>query len=193
MTLIGVYGDSRCGKDSVANILVEHLGFEKRNLADPIREALIAINPPLVMRDDIGVVVNPLQKFVEDWGWNTTKEDYPETVDWMINLGQHMRTISPRIWLDACLAKPYSRLVIPDCRQPNEYDEIIRRGGVVWNVKRPGTVPRGMDRLLEDKHFDVTLYNSGTIEELTSYVIKCGTWRIHVSEADQEDPDRYQD
>lgn len=193
MTLIGVYGDSRCGKDTVASILVEHLGFEQRNMADPIRDTLLRINPDLVYDDEDGYHVWDLKEYVTVSGWDKTKERFPETVDWMINLGQAMRDISPRIWLDACLAKPYNRLVIPDVRQPNEYDEIIRRGGVVWNVKRPGTVPRGMDRLLEDKHFDVTLYNNGTIEELTSYVIKCGTWRIHVSEADQEDPDRYQD
>lgn len=193
MTLIGVYGDSRCGKDSVANILVEHLGFEKRSLATPIREALLHMDPQIYTANQ-GYWNSKTYTLSEiltscDNDWDRVKKLCPDVVDLMINLGQHMRTISPRIWLDACLAKPYNRLVIPDVRQPNEYDEIIRRGGVVWNVKRPGTVPRGMDRLLEDKHFDVTLYNNGTIEELTSFVIKCGTWRIHVSEADQKTAD----
>ena len=187
MTLIGLYGDSRSGKDTVASILVEHLGFEQRNMADAIRDTLLAIDPILPATDNLHQV--SLQMAVRVWGWDGVKLHWPETVDWMINLGQHMRTIAPRIWLDACLAKPYDRLVIADVRQPNEYDEIIQRGGVVWNVRRAGTVPRGMDRLLEDRDFDVVLYNNHTVEELAASVIKCGTWRIHVSEADQKAAD----
>lgn len=187
MTLIGLYGDSRSGKDTVAEILQRDLFFEKRNMADSIRDALLAINPALPSTEHI----NPmsLKGAVHMWGWNGVKLHWPETVDWMINLGQAMRDIYPRIWLDACLLKPYRRLVIADVRQPNEYDEIIQRGGVVWNIKRRGTTPRGMDRLLEDKHFDVVLYNNGTVEDLAAFVIKCGTWRIHVSEADQKAAD----
>ena len=191
MTLIGIYGDSRSGKDSVAKVLVEELEFEQRNLADPIRQILMELNP-IIDYDEYGaerLVTNVLDK-----GWNAVKETHYESVELMIRLGQSCRDIiSPTVWLDACLAKPYTRLVIPDVRQCNEFDEIIARGGVVWKVQRAGTVPRGMDRLLEDKEFDVVLYNNHTLKELKDSVLKCGRWAIHVAEADQKDTDRYQD
>lgn len=187
MTLIGLYGDSRSGKDTVASILVKQLGFEQRNMANEIRNTLVAINPMLLATERVNSM--PLEYAVYLFGWDVVKSEWPETVDWMINLGQHMRTISPRIWLDACLAIPYKRLVIADVRQPNEYNEIIQRGGVVWNIKRPGTTPRGMDRLLEDRVFETVLYNNGSISDLAESVVKCGAWRIHVSEADQKAAD----
>lgn len=191
MNLVGIYGDSRSGKDTVASILVQHLGFEQRNMADPIREALLAINPPLPTGPD-GVLISLLE-IVDGVGWDFVKKECPETVDWMINLGQYMRTISPRIWLDACLAKPYERLVIPDVRQPNEYDEIIQQGGVVWNVKRTGTVPRGMDRLLEDREFDAVIYNNHSMNDLKEVVLKFARSLTNGPEADQRDQTSDQD
>lgn len=185
--LIGIYGDSRAGKDSVASILVEHLGFEQRNMADPIRETLLALE--LYVSRDGYYLDSLLKDEVNRLGWDGVKRNYPETVDWMINLGQAMRDISPRIWLDACLAKPYSRLVIPDIRQPNEYDELMRLGGIVWNVRRDGTVPRGMDRLLEDRDFDAVIYNNHTIDELKHFVLKYARWAIDVRESPEAEDD----
>ena len=43
--IIGISGYARSGKDSVANILVQDFGFERRAFADKLREALYALNP----------------------------------------------------------------------------------------------------------------------------------------------------
>lgn len=165
--LIGLYGDSRCGKDTVAEILVRKHGFSQRVMADPIREILLRIDP---LVEDI-VAARPLSSVVNRYGWDEVKKLYPESVDYMINLGQAARDIiAPDVWLAPVMRNLDERTVISDIRQPNEYDAIRYYGGQVWKIVREGTVPRGMDRLLEDREFDAVIYNNSTIDELKAQV-----------------------
>ena len=47
--IVGFSGYARCGKDTAADHLVEHYGFEHRGFADKLREALYALNPIIVL------------------------------------------------------------------------------------------------------------------------------------------------
>lgn len=163
--LIGLYGPSRAGKDTVAGVLVKDHDFEQRNLASPIRETLLKMDP--MVQDESGAhIFFTLSSQVEEFGWDTVKAWYPESVSWMIALGQAMRDIDENIWLNACVGRPYDNLVIADVRQPNEYEYIVKNGGEVWKVEREGTKTLGMDGLLEGKEFTETINNNGTIMEL---------------------------
>lgn len=161
--LIGVYGESRVGKDTCAAILVKNLGFEQRNLANPIRSTLMHIFNSV--RPDI-------VETVLTQGWDITKAKHPEAVTSMISLGQKMRDINPDIWLDACMQTPYTDLVVPDVRQPNEADYILSHGGELWKIERIGSKKLGMDGLLDDYEFAVTLQNNGTLQELETEVLE---------------------
>lgn len=183
MTLIGLYGDSRCGKDTVAEMLKGY-GFEQRIMADPIREILLRINPYVA-----DIEPRRLADAVRDIGWDGVKAYFPEAVDYMINLGQAARDIiSPTVWLAPALRGLGDRTVISDIRQPNEYGAIKGLGGEVWKITRPGTVPRGMDRLLDHLEFDATIDNNGTLSEL-AIKVDHQLWRLRVSEADQKAAD----
>lgn len=163
LILIGLHGDSRCGKDTVAEILKEY-GFEQRVMADPIRKILLRINPYIPHPMDPGAT---LDSVVDEYGWDTVKKMWPETVDYMINLGQAARDIiAPDVWLAPVLRDLGERTVISDIRQPNEYDAVKYFGGEVWHITRPGTVPRGMDRLLNGYKFDAIIENNNTIYDL---------------------------
>lgn len=165
MILLGLYGDSRCGKDTIAEILKEY-GFEQRVMADPIREMLFRINP-LLGYDHHGPIHLDfaLKGFKGDW--NFVKGAFPEVVDYMINLGQAARDIiAPDVWLAPVMRDLGERTVISDIRQPNEYDAVKYFGGEVWHITRPGTVPRGMDRLLNGYKFDAIIENNNTIYDL---------------------------
>lgn len=163
--LVGLYGPSRAGKDTVAAVLVEKYGFEQRNFATPIRSALMNI---------FDLVAPQIAEDVRNHGWDYVKAKYPESVDAMIALGQDMRNISPDIWLNATIQVSYTDLVIPDVRQLNEADEIRARGGVIWKIERPSEQQnRGMDGLLDGKiRFDANIINDRTIGHLEDIVVE---------------------
>lgn len=167
--LIGLHGHSRCGKDTVAGILVELYGYEQRVMADPIREILLRIDPYLADLEPVR-----LSRRVKELGWDGVKKFYPESVEWMINLGQAARDlIDEDIWLRPVMKNLKARTVISDVRQPNEAKAIKAHGGQLWKIRRPGTQPKGMDNLLEDVQWDCVITNDGSLTDLEDAVRFC--------------------
>lgn len=165
--LIGLVGDSRVGKDTVAGILVRNHDFEQRNLAKPIREVLAKIDP-LYLNDDGWP--RRLSYLLKGHNWDFIKKYFPESVDQMIALGQGMRDIDENVWLNACIKEPFENLVIADVRQPNEAEFIYANGGELWKIERKGSEKRGMDGLLDGYEFSVTLRNDDSLEWLEALV-----------------------
>lgn len=170
--LIGLYGYSRSGKDSVSTVLVDDFGYEQRPMASKIRELLLNLDPSLTMNN--GSIVRMKSLFKQcDEDWDIVKANCSESVDWMINIGQGCRDVlGYGVWLDAVLPPHDSqdKIVISDVRQPNEYHAIKERGGSIWRVVRRGSEKRGMDGILDKYEFDATIYNSGTVEDLRGIV-----------------------
>lgn len=171
--LIGLYGPSRAGKDSVAQILVDDFGYEQRAQAAAIRKILLGLNAPVSTND--GVII-PMQELFEkcERNWDKVKAESKESVDQMIRLGQTCRdVIGLDVWLNTALPKISEKdlkIVISDVRQPNEYDAIKERGGKIWRIVRPGVEIRGMDGILDDRHFDAILHNNGSLSGLRGIV-----------------------
>ncbi len=108
-----------------------------------------------------------------DQNWDEVKARSSESVDYMIRLGQVCRDVlSKDVWLNTAFPPIGSetKVVISDIRQENEYDAVKARGGEVWKIIRPGVEKRAMDGLLDHLHFDVTLYNNGTLIDLRGMV-----------------------
>ena len=168
--LIGLYGPSRSGKDSIAKFLVQDFGFTQRNMADTIRNILLDMNPFL---QDSGGEFWRLQDLFKYCGhnWDEIKAQSTDSVDLMIGLGQACRDhLDYDIWLNTVLKDRPNRLCIADVRQPNEYHAIKARGGLIWKVVRPGTEKRGMDGLLDGYDFDVFIENRGPLSDLRGQV-----------------------
>lgn len=177
LRLIGLYGPSRAGKDSVAQVLEKDFGFEQRAMAAAIRKILLDLNP--CIRDNGGVVWEFADLFDNCHGdWDLIKSRSLESVDYMIRLGQSCRdNLSKTVWLDKVLPPGVNdhlengiKVCISDVRQPNEYHAIKQRGGQIWKVTRPGTAKRGMDGLLEGYEFDATIDNRGSLGDLRGIV-----------------------
>lgn len=166
MIIIGLYGDSRSGKDTIAKELASNYKFEWRSFANPLREILYNINPYL---EEMGMYY---QQAVDDYGLDFVKKNSQHSVDMMIALGQSVRDyIHEDAWIWDALSEPLpSRLVISDVRQPNEYQAIKELGGEIWKIIRPGTTKRGMDGLLDHLGFDVTIYNDSHSDALRSII-----------------------
>lgn len=173
LRLVGLVGDSRAGKDSVALTMVKDFGFEQGIMANGIREILVGLNP--IIKDNGGVVWELLDLLDQYHGdWDLVKARSSESVDYMIRLGQTCRDVlGDEVWLNRVLPLSYDgkqKLVISDVRQPNEYNRIKQLGGQVWKVTRPGTIRRGMDGLLDGYEFDTTIENRGTLLDLRGAV-----------------------
>ncbi len=171
-TLIGLTGPKASGKDTVADLLRTHCGFAKLGFADALyaevanafsihiaqlqeRETkehpmsalalgkclgdgftgrMINMHHELGERIDLAAPRSPRQ-ILQWWGTNYRRnqsENY-----WVGIASQRVAYL-----MNQNLA---TRIVITDCRFPNEV-EMIRQafGGQIWQVKRPGcTVPDG--------------------------------------------------
>jgi hypothetical protein len=67
-------------------------------------------------------------------------------------------------------------VVFTDVRFPNEAEAIRARGGVVWNVVRPGVgVVNGhvSESALGGFVFDATVVNDGSLQDLEGKVLEC--------------------
>lgn len=164
--IIGLYGDSRAGKDTIAGIISSRHNFEWRSFATPLRQTLYNINPFL---EEMGMYY---QTAVDDYGIDFVKKSSPHAVDMMIALGQSVRDlINEDAWVWGVFTDDLpARMVISDVRQPNEYTAITEEGGEVWHIVRPGTTRRAMDGLLDHLHFPVTIYNNGNSDDLRNIV-----------------------
>lgn len=180
--IIGLYGPSRAGKDETAAILVSDFGYEQRAQAAAIRKILLGLDP--VISDNKGTFYTMQHLFqAHNENWDDVKAASSESVDYMIRLGQTCRDVlGIDVWLNTAFPPICKcpglittkctcvKVVISDIRQINEYEAVKARGGEVWKIIRPGVEKRGMDGLLDHLHFDVTLYNNGTLSDLRGMV-----------------------
>ncbi len=160
--VVGIGGYARAGKDTLANLMVEHMGFQRRAFADSLRNVLYATNPII---DGTGSGLR-LADVVDRIGWDQAKVEYPEVRSLMQRLGTEggRRHISTDIWSRTLFESLHSapRLVIPDCRFPDEAADIHRRGGYVLLIERDGVGPVN-DHVSElcDISPDVIITNNG--------------------------------
>lgn len=172
LKLIGLYGPSRAGKDSVAAVLQKDFGFVQKAMAEAIREILLGLNP--IIRDNDGEYWYMKDLYnAYDGDWDKIKAASKDSVDYMIRLGQTCRDVlGEEVWLNRVLppGELKESICISDVRQPNEYYAIKDRGGQVWRITRPGTEKRGMDGLLDHLEFDAHIQNIGTLFDLRGIV-----------------------
>lgn len=147
MLNIGIVGRKRSGKDTAANFLVEELGYVRHGLADPLKDAALALDPIVdADGDDYGIDFYRLSTIVEWVGWEKAKDDYPEVRRILQKLGDEAgrQVHGEETWI-LNLLKRVARenqkgrpVVVPDVRYPNEADELRAAGFRVIRIDRPG-------------------------------------------------------
>lgn len=166
--IIGLMGRKRSGKDTVASALIEYRGFRRTAFADRMKDSLLAVNPYLMDGDR-------LHNVVRLDGWEAAK-NRPDVRRLLQEFGSALREqIDPDIWIAPVerevreSIEKGGNLVISDVRYPNEATMILKHGGYLLNVERPGSA-------LDDMHpseaaipvslADATLVNDSSIDEL---------------------------
>lgn len=174
MTLIiGLSGWARSGKDTVADYLVKNHGFTRVSFADPMREALLALDPNI----EFGMAHIRLSTLVRFSGWDVVKEQYPEARELLQRMGTEVGRdlFGKNFWVNQAIktAKQYERVVFSDCRYKNEARAIKQLGGKVWRVSRPGVFAANdhdSEHDLDNYNFDLNLENKTDIETLEKIV-----------------------
>jgi hypothetical protein len=145
--LIGIAGYAGAGKDTLADLLVEHFSFVKIAFADPMREIAAAINPIVgVMGTD-----NPSEDEIirysdalEFHGYTEAKALYPEMRQFLQRLGTEAgrNILGTDFWVDLAMkrAQAHRRVVLSDMRFQNEAQAVKAAGGRTIRIQRPGVV-----------------------------------------------------
>lgn len=163
--VIGLSGYARAGKDIVGQALVNR-GWTRVSFADQIRIALYALNP-LVSNS------KRLVEVVDEYGWETAKTAFPEIRELLQRMGAEVGRdfIGEDTWINLALKNlaEGSKVVITDCRWPNEAKTIKNLGGQMWRVERKGVKPANAHKgeiALDDFPFDMVFYNNDSIYSL---------------------------
>jgi hypothetical protein len=180
--LIGLCGRKRCGKDTVADYLVQHYGFVKMTLADPLKSAIMAI---------FGLSHDQLygeSKDIIDPYWNMTPRhvlQYIGTECIREQFGKDHPHIGSNIWtmslgkrLDAL---PGQNIVISDIRFANEAHLVREHNGIMMRIDRPSLTE--MDaHVSENSYSDIRvdhILTNETLFELYRDTEKiCSTYHI---------------
>ena len=196
MTIIALSGYGTCGKDSVADILVEDYGFAKYAWADTLRLAASELNPIV----DLDQNLRPVRynDALAECGYNEAKVRYPEVRNVLQRLGTEVgrNLIDDNVWVDATINRIgrerslADNIVIPDTRFKNEAHAVKLRSeskNYIVRVNRPGVGPAGdhpSETNLDDFEFNYVINNDGTlddlrvrVEELCKFVEMC-SWGL---------------
>ena len=167
--IIGLSGYAQSGKDSTAELLCLNYGYRRTAFADPMRQALMIINPKL---DSITHVSD----FVEDYGWDIAKKN-PEVRRLLQLLGTDFgrKMLGDDVWIKIALSgiKTEDKVVISDVRFPNEADAIRKLGGIVWRINRrnhSAVNGHASEHAMDNYMFNHVIYNDGTLDDLSDEV-----------------------
>lgn len=174
ITVLGLSGWARSGKDTIADYLVDVEGYTKVSFAQPMKEAMYRLNPRITVNE---VVNTALRVGVDVYDWDGLKERSPDIRGLLQRFGTEIgrEMFGENFWVDYALnsIEDGSKVVFSDVRFPNEADAIRQLGGKVYRVERQG-VEAANDHISEhalDKYkFDGTINNNGTIQGLQQNV-----------------------
>jgi hypothetical protein len=172
-TFIGLSGWAKSGKDTVSNYLVEHHGFTRVSFADPMRDALLTLDPYIPYLN----TQMRLSTAVRLSGWEDTKRENEEVRRLLQCFGTEVgrSMLGQDFWVNQAIEKAsrYDKVVFSDCRYTNEADAVKSIEGVVWRVSRPGVFAvneHTSEQDLNNYAFDSHIENNSTIENLHALI-----------------------
>lgn len=172
--IIGLLAKKQHGKDTMADYLVDHCGFQKDALAAPLKDmcrtAFLLSDEQLygdqkeLVDARYGVSTRQIMQFV---GTELFRNQMGKLIPKLgNNIWVHLQELR---YLEAVNEDPKVRFVVSDIRMPNEVEMIHKLGGKVIKIVRP-ELDNNQDQhaseqidLIED--YDLLIENDGTVEE----------------------------
>jgi hypothetical protein len=159
--IVALAGRAGTGKTTISHYLGQKYGFVRLAFADPLKrlaQRYFGFSP-----GEIGERKTPAgRRTLQGIGMMFREQVAPDY--WV-------RQMTPR--LDALVAEGH-KIIIDDCRFPNEKQLTESRGGAVWRVVRAGQqIEYGPDHITEtaldplpDAGFAAVITNNGSFEDL---------------------------
>ena len=179
--IVAISGYAGSGKDTVANIICANdESFKIKKFADKLKKIasiLTSIHPDRFEEQEFKHTYMPSewkQKRLVDGEYKDSNMTVREFLQMLgteaVRQGLHENT-----WVNALFSdyKKGDNWVITDCRFPNEFKEVKRRGGVTVYISRPEVRPvngHSSEVALEGYDFDYVIPNDTTIESLVHHV-----------------------
>ena len=172
--IIGLIGKKRSGKDTFAAVLVEKHEYTRVAFADPLREALLRMDPYVDadLLEHGEVQPYRLSEVIEVLGWERAKDEVPEVRRLLQTFGTDaIRTLDADFWVRAAVASAEAvqgPVVVTDVRFPNEADAIRNMGGLLVRITRPGYDGDGhpTETALDGYPADISIPNTRSINDL---------------------------
>lgn len=168
--IVGLSGFAQSGKDTFAGFLVE-AGFVQHAFADPMREALLRLDPMVLPLGAPPISLSELIQVPSDWEW--AKRNTSDVRGLLQRLGTEVgrEMFGEDFWVKYALDKADADLVVlSDVRYRNEADAIVARGGVVVRIEREGVGPANSHasetEMTDYPNFMATVYNDGDLDHL---------------------------
>jgi hypothetical protein len=162
--LIGLVGQARAGKSTVADVLVA-FGWHERPFAGLLKSVVAEVFG-LPISEVLGHRGFDREAIREDWGLSTRQI--------LQQAGQAWRDVHPDVWVRANVRqiRPMLRLggrvVVSDVRYPNEAAALRELGGELYRVVRPGlsTMDHPSETLQAEIEVDGEIDNSASLDAL---------------------------
>ena len=178
MSVVGIFGKAGSGKDTIANYMIENLGYTKIAFADILKDIVSVIfswDRHLLEGD-----TKESRQFRESkdvwWSKKLDKEITPRLMLQQIGTELFRNHFDKNIWIYAIERKiaRYSKVVITDIRFLNEHQLIKNLNGIIIKVIRniDNKIPsHSSENNFNDFSFDFQIHNNHTIEDLHNQVM----------------------
>lgn len=192
--LVAITGKKGSGKDTAADYLCNHYGFEKYSLADPIKKAiqhLFQLDKDQLWGDrkdemDSSYGLTPRKimqvfggEFIDDMLYDLIPELEKKVPRGMLKVFLFKKWNFMKTYFDSVLSDALDfnsdyrnhlyNVVISDMRYVIESEAINDMGGIIWKVVRPdleGDDDHASESEVDDIKADELLMNDGSIQEL---------------------------
>lgn len=161
--IVGLGYKAGSGKDTLADMLVERIGFTKIAFAEPLKEAAKL----LCGWDDRHVYGNLKEQVDPFWGFS------PRTFLQRLGTDAVRNNIADDFWVKATLRKmkdsTKTKFVVTDVRFPNEANAIREAGGRLFRLDREcaGAGNHASETALDGYQlWDGVIDNNGTLDDL---------------------------
>lgn len=173
MNLIGIIGQKRVGKDTMADYIIKNYNYTKKSLADPLKDACKSIF--LLSNEQL----YGDKKEIPDSRWNNTtprqllqivgtqlfREDLNKYIPELNNLQNTIWIHNFELWY---ANNKHNKVVIPDIRFKDEAKMIKDNGGVLIKITRGEFNTSDLhksEQELEEIVADAYIFNNSTINE----------------------------
>lgn len=172
--IIGVIGNKFNGKDSVGDILVRCLGYEKNSFANPLKEGcrhIFGFNDEQLYGDE---------KETEDAYWGITPRQalqFTGTELFRNCMSNLISDVGHDFWIKRLEKELVNnkKIVVCDVRFQNELDMIKKNNGIIIKVERDGIEKNEFSthdsENIDNLKYDHLIKNNGTLEELEQKVL----------------------